>query len=264
MDLHANFGDSSARVPPGDRRVALVTGSSRGLGSAIARRLGRDGLAIAVNELHGGGGAQEVAEAIRDDGGVAAAFTADVTDEREAAELVAAVAGDLGPVDVLVVNATGPQPEAPLAEVAWEDHVAQLEFFVKSPVLLARAVLPAMQESRFGRIVQIDSEIVDLPAPGRSAYATAKSAQVGLTRAWARELAYLGITVNTVAPGFIPVERHAEVSEEIRSAYLASVPAGRMGTRADIAHAVSFFASDAAGFVTGQRLVVDGGRGLGS
>jgi 3-oxoacyl-[acyl-carrier protein] reductase len=245
---------------PALRRVALVTGSSRGLGSAIAARLARDGLAVAVNGLHED--ALEVAGAIRQAGGVAEGFAADVTEERPVADLVAAVTERLGPIDVLVLNATGPQPEAPLADVAWEDHLAQLDFFVKSPVLLARAVLPAMRARRQGRIVQIDSEVADRPPPGRSAYATAKSAQIGLTRSWARELAPLGITVNTVAPGFIPVERHADVPEEIRDAYVASIPAGRMGTREDIAHAVSFFASEAAGFVTGQRLLVDGGRAL--
>jgi 3-oxoacyl-[acyl-carrier protein] reductase len=130
--------------------------------------------------------------------------------------------------------------------------------------LLGRAVLPEMQAKGFGRIVQIDSEVADRPPPGRSAYAAAKSAQIGLTRSWARELAPYGITVNTVAPGFVPVERHANVPDETRRAYVASVPAGRVGTREEIAHAVSFFASEAAAFVTGQRLVVDGGRGLGA
>ena len=239
-----------------------MTGSSRGLGSTIAARLALDGMAVAVNGVRGDGRALEVAGAIRAHSGIAEAFTADVTDERQVAELVDAVADRLGPVDVLVLNATGPQPEAPVAEVAWEDHLDQLNFFVKSPVLLGRAVLPAMQARRHGRIVQIDSEVADRPPPGRSAYATAKMAQIGLTRSWARELAPLGITVNTVAPGFIPVERHADVPDATRNAYLASVPAGRMGTREDIAHAVSFFASQAAGFVTGQRLVIDGGRGL--
>jgi NAD(P)-dependent dehydrogenase (short-subunit alcohol dehydrogenase family) len=124
--------------------------------------------------------------------------------------------------------------------VAWEDHLAQLEFFVKSPVLLGRAVVPAMQARGFGRIIQVDSEVVDRPPPGRSAYVTAKSAQIGLTRSWARELAHFGITVNTVGPGFIPVERHADVRDEIKAAYLATVPACRMGTPEDIAHAVSF------------------------
>ena len=213
-----------------ERRVALVAGSARGPGRAIARRLARDGLAVAVN----------VVGAIRRDGGVAEAFAGDVTDEHEAAELAAAVADRLGPVEVLVLNAAGPQPEAPLALVAWEDHVAQLELFVKGPVVLGRALLPGMAARRSGRIVQVDAEALDSPPPGRTAYATAKSAQIGLTRSWARELAPLGITVNAVAPGVLPVERHA---------------------REEIAHAVSFIASTAASFITGQRIVVDGGRG---
>lgn len=244
-------------------RVALVTGSSRGLGRAIARRLARDGLAVAVNGLHDDDLLLDVVAAIRDEGGTADAFRADATDERQVLDMVAAVASRLGPVDVLVLNATGPQPEALLDEVPWEAHVAQLEFFVKSPVVVGRAVLPGMRARRSGRIVQVDSEVVDRPPPGRTAYATAKSAQIGLTRSWARELAPFGITVNTVAPGFVPVERHAEVGDEDRRAYVASVPAGRFGTSEEIAHAVSFFASEGAGFVTGQRLVVDGGRGLG-
>ena len=108
----------------------------------------------------------------------------------------------------------------------------------------------------------IDSEVAHRPSPGRSAYAAAKNAQIGLSRAWARELAPVGITVNTVAPGFIPVERHADVSEGARSEYVATVPIGRFGTPEDVAHAVSFLASDQAGFITGQRIVVDGGRSL--
>ena len=243
-------------------RVALVTGSSRGLGSAIARRLAADGHAVAVNDSGGGEDARKVADDIRAGGSVAGAFGADVTDEAAVLRLVEAVTAKLGPVDVLVVNATGAQPEAPLTQVSWVDHLQQLEFFVKSPVLLARALVPGMEARGFGRIVQIDSEVADRPPPGRSAYATAKSAQIGLTRAWARELAPLGITVNAVAPGFVPVERHDEVPEEIRTAYVSSVPAGRIGSPEDIAAAVSFLASDAAAFVTGQRLVVDGGRSL--
>jgi 3-oxoacyl-[acyl-carrier protein] reductase len=247
-----------------DRRVALVSGSSRGLGRRIALRLARDGLAVAVNGVQADGPAEEAIAEIRAEGAEAEAFPGDVTDEAQVAGLVAAIERELGPVDVLVVNATGPQPEAPLEHVAWEDHLAQLNFFVKSPVLLGRAVVPGMRERRWGRIVEIGSEVVDLPPPGRSAYVTAKAAQIGLVRSWARELAPYGITVNAVAPGFVPVERHADVGAEVREAYLASVPAGRMGLPEDVAHAVSFFASEAAGFITGQRLVVDGGRGLGA
>jgi len=245
-------------------RVALVTGSSRGLGAVIARRLARDGIAVAVNGRPGDEQVAAVSRSIRDDGGAAEGFCADVTDEHQVAELVTAIADCFGPVDVLVLNATGPQPEAAVTDVTWADHQAQLDYFVKSPVLLGRAVLPGMQARRYGRIVHIDSEVAHRPPPGRSAYATAKSAQIGLTRSWARELASFGITVNTVAPGFIPVERHADVSDEVKKTYLASVPTGRMGTPGDIASAVSFLTSEDAGFITGQRIVVDGGRSLGS
>ncbi|MFB8275672.1 SDR family NAD(P)-dependent oxidoreductase [Nocardia colli] len=245
------------------RRVALVTGSSRGLGSAIARRLAADGLAVAVNGLHDDEKAHAVVGTIRADGGVAEAISADITDEHQVRQLVSAITDRLGPVDVVVLNATGPQPEAPLTDVTWSDHLAQLDFFVKSPTLLGHRIIPGMQERRYGRIVHIDSEVADRPPPGRSAYATAKHAQIGLTRSWARELAPFGITVNTVAPGFIPVERHADVPDSIRAAYLATVPAARMGTPEDIAAAVSFFAAPATSFVTGQRLLVDGGRALG-
>jgi 3-oxoacyl-[acyl-carrier protein] reductase len=164
-------------------RVALLTGSSRGLGAVIARRLARDGLAVAVNGKHGDEQAGQVARDIRTGGGTAEAFCADVTDEQQVAELAAAIAGRLGPVEVLVVNATGPQPDAPVTEAAWANHLAQLDFFVKSPVLLGRAVLPAMQARGYGRIVYIDSEVAHRPPPGRSAYATAKSAQIALPSA---------------------------------------------------------------------------------
>jgi len=244
-------------------RVALVTGSTRGLGRAIAGRLARDGFAVAVNGVDAGE-AFTVADAIRGDGGTADAFVADVTDEDQAQLLVATVAAHLGPVAVLVLNATGPQPAIALPDVTWPEHLAQLEFFVKSPVLLGRAVLPAMHRARYGRIINIDSEVADLPPPGSSHYSTAKSAQQGLARAWARELAPHGITVNSVGPGFIPVERHAELPSAVFDAYRATVPAGHLGTPDDIAHAVSFLASEGAGFITGQRIVVDGGRSLGT
>jgi NAD(P)-dependent dehydrogenase (short-subunit alcohol dehydrogenase family) len=134
----------------------------------------------AVNGRPGDEQVAAIGRAICADGGAAAGFCADVTDEGQVAGLVAAIAGRLGPVGVLVLNATGPQPEAAVTEVTWAGHLAQLDFFVKSPVLLGRAVLPAMQARRYGRIVHIDSEVAHRPPPGRSAYATAKSAQIGL------------------------------------------------------------------------------------
>ena len=248
---------------PGKPRVALVTGSSRGLGRVIARRLAADGFAVAVNGWGEADLSDAVVAEIHAGGGRAAAFLADVTDEAAVSTLVHDVVEQLGPVDVLVLNATGPQPDAPMLDVGWADHLAQLSFFVKSPVLLARAIVPGMIERGYGRIVQVDSEVTHDTPPGRSAYATAKSAQVGLTRSWARELAPHGITVNSVAPGFIPVERHVDVPLDERNAYQATIPAGRMGTPDDVAQAVSFFASEGSGFITGQRLVVDGGRSTG-
>jgi 3-oxoacyl-[acyl-carrier protein] reductase len=192
------------------------------------------------------------------EGGRGTALAADVTDRRQVGDLVDAVTALLDPISVLVVNATGPQPDVFLSDVDWPEHLGHLDFFARSPVLLGHAVLPGMRARGYGRIVHIDSEVADHPPPGRSAYATAEAAQVGL----ARELAPEGITVNTVAPGFVPVERHADVPEAERAAYLAGVPVGRLGTPGDVAAAVSFFASEDAGFVTGRRLLVDGGRAL--
>lgn len=243
-------------------RVALVTGSSQGLGRVIAKRLAADGLAVAVNSAHDEEAVLDVVREIRSGGGTADGFDADVTDPDAVAHLTAAVGERLGPVGVLVLNATGPQPDSPVLDVTWRDHLDQLAFFVKSPVLLAGCVVPGMRAAGWGRIVHVDSEIADRPPPGRSAYATAKSAQLGLMRSWAHELAPDGITVNAVGPGFIPVERHSGVPQATRDAYVATVPLGRMGTPDDVAGVVSFLVSDDAGFVTGQRILVDGGRSV--
>ncbi|MDI1461602.1 SDR family oxidoreductase [Catellatospora sp. KI3] len=241
------------------KRVALITGSSRGLGRAVAKRLARDGMAVAVNSRRCGGPLAQLVDEIQAEGGTAAAFAADVTDEAAVAELAASVERYLGPIDVLVLNATGPQPEAVVAEADWQAHLDQLAFFVRSPVLLGRALSPGMIKRGWGRIIHIDSELADRPPVGWSAYATAKNGQIGLARAWAHELAPHGVTVNTVAPGWIPVERHEGSQTD---GYLATVPSGRMGTPEDVAHVVSFLASAGAGFVTGQRITVDGGRSL--
>jgi 3-oxoacyl-[acyl-carrier protein] reductase len=203
-----------------------------------------------------------VAAAIRETGGTAAAFPADVTDAAAVDGLVAAVADALGPIDVLVLNATGPQPGIPLDETDWEHHLDMLAFFARSPLLLGQAVLPGKRERGGGRIIHVDSEVVDKPPLGGAAYVTAKGAQVAMMRSWARELAPDGITVNAVAPGFIPVERHVDVSDPHRQRYLATVPAGHFGTPDDVAAAVSFFAREDTRVITGQRIVVDGGRGL--
>ncbi|MFJ9037045.1 SDR family NAD(P)-dependent oxidoreductase [Streptomyces sp. NPDC102406] len=243
--------------------TALVTGASRGLGAVIARRLAAEGHPVAVAYRSGAEAAGAVVADIRAAGGTAEAFAADVTDEDAVANLVADVAAGLGPVTTLVVNATGPQPLLDPTAVTWQDHLDQLTFFVKSPTLLMRAVLPGMRERGGGRIVQIGSDVIERVLPEMSAYTAAKAAQHSLTECWARALGPDGITVNTVAPGWIPVERHVDVPAEDRVAYAAEVPLRRMGDPDDVAAAVAYLVSPQAAFVTGERIRVNGGHTLG-
>jgi 3-oxoacyl-[acyl-carrier protein] reductase len=244
-------------------KVALVTGASRGLGAAMARTLGARGARVAVNYFGSPEKAQRVAEEIKRGGGDAQAFKADVRDEAEVDRLVRETTSRFGPVDVLVVNATGPQPFIRLEELTWRTCLDQLEFFVKSPVLLAKAVLGPMKQRRWGRIINIGSEVFERGVPEFSNYVSAKGAQLGLTRSWAMELAKTGITVNLVAPGWIPTERHVNDPQEAKDAYASAVPMGRMGEDNDVAEAVAFLASDAAKFITGQKISVNGGNTLG-
>ena len=244
------------------KRVALVTGASRGLGAAMARKLGACGAAVAVNYFGSPDKASKVADDIRRGGGRAEALKADVRDEAEVDRLVRETAQRFGPIDVLVINATGPQPFIKLEELTWRACLDQLEFFVKSPLLLTRAVLGPMKQRRYGRIVNIGSEVLERGVPEFSNYVSAKGAQLGLTRSWAMELAKFNITVNLVAPGWIPTERHDNDPQEAKDAYAKAVPMGHMGGHEDIAEAVAFLASDAAKFITGQKLSVNGGNTL--
>jgi NAD(P)-dependent dehydrogenase (short-subunit alcohol dehydrogenase family) len=244
-------------------KVALVTGASRGLGAGIARSLGRRGAKVAVNTFGSPEKAQAIAEAIQADGGEAEVFRADVRDESEVQSMVAAIEPRFGPVDILVCNATGPQPFVKLEDLTWQDCLDQLDFFVKSPIFLAKAVVPAMKARRSGRIIQIGSEVFEKGVPQFSNYVQAKGAQLGLTRSWANELAEWRITVNLVAPGWIPTERHVDDPQEMKDAYAAAVPMKHMGEPEDIGEAVAFLASDAARFITGQRLSVNGGYTIG-
>ena len=155
---------------------ALVTGASRGLGAHICRRLAADGWVVAVNYRSDGGGAAKVVADIEDAGGRAAAFRADVTDEDDVARLTAEVERRLGPVQVVVANATGPQPEVRAEETTWQDHLDQLTFFVKSPTLLLQSTLPHMRRLGGGRFIHIGSEMVERALPGFSAYNAAKGA----------------------------------------------------------------------------------------
>lgn len=246
-----------------DDHVALVTGASRGLGRAMAETLAGQGFRVAINYASSHQAATSVKERILASGGVAETFAADITDESAVAELKTAITAALGDVDVLVLNATGPQPAIPVEDLEWSDMLQQLEFFVKSPLLLTRAFLPEMKTRGWGRIIQIGSEVFQIGNARSSAYVSAKAAQLGLTRSWARELGPYGITVNLVAPGWIPVERHQGTPDTDYTGYLRDVPLDHMGMPEDIAAAVGYLASDGGRFVTGQQLSVNGGRTFG-
>jgi 3-oxoacyl-[acyl-carrier protein] reductase len=155
----------------------------------------------------------------------------------------------LGAVDILIVNAKGPSRFS-IEEQTWRSYLDQLEFFVKSPLLLLKQVLPGMKEHGFGRIIQIGSEVFEIGNPKFANYVAAKGPQLGLTRSWARELAPTGIRVNLVAPGWIPTERHADAAQD--ESYARSVPMQHMGNEKDIAKMVAFLASDDSGFITGR------------
>lgn len=247
----------SLPTPP---RTALVTGASHGLGRAIALRLGAAGHRVVVNYFSSVAAADETVAAITAAGGTARAIRADVRDPAQVAALAAETTHHFGAPEIIVHNATGPQPMLPLEAYAWKDFQDQLDFFVKAPVLLTQATLAAMKQARWGRIILVGSEVVDLGNARFSAYVAAKAAMVGLARAWATEFGPWQITVNLVAPGWIPVERHAGTPPDALAAYANALPLQRQGRPSDVAGAIAYLATEEAGFVTGQSLAVNGGN----
>ncbi|ATC62703.1 3-oxoacyl-ACP reductase [Nibricoccus aquaticus] len=242
-------------------RIVLVTGASRGLGRAIAEKLAAEGHRVVVNYFSSARDAEDAVSTITRAGGKALALKADVREPAQIAALLTETQRHFGgPVEVLINNATGPQPMKPIEAYTWQDFQDQLDFFVKAPMLLTQATLPEMKKARWGRIIHIGSEVVELGNADFSAYVAAKGAMLGLTRAWATEFGPWQITVNNVAPGWIPVERHAGTSKESLDSYAAQLPLRRQGVPAEIADAVAFIASDASRFITGQTLAVNGGN----
>lgn len=240
-------------------RVALVTGSSTGLGKAMAIALGKAGAKVALNYANNTARARKAFAEFQALGLTGALFRADVTSEAEVAKLHRAIAKKLGPVDILVLNATCDQPHKPIEEYDWAFYQAMLDFFIKSPFLLTRACLPHMKAQRWGRIINIGSEVVARGVPNFTAYVAAKGGQNGFHRSLAGELAPHGITVNMIAPGWIPVERHEKDPQSEKDAYRALIPVNRWGVPADLDGAIVFLASDASAFITGQNLHVNGG-----
>lgn len=239
--------------------VAIVTGSSTGLGKAIALALGRAGTRVAVNYCHNRPRAEAAFAEIKAASPASVLVQSDVTTEAGVEHLFAETESNLGKPDILILNATCDQPLKAIEEYDWTFHQSMLDFFVKSPYLMTRRGLAHMKARKWGRIINITSEVFQRAVPQFSAYVAAKGGQIGWSRSMSRELAPFGITVNMVAPGWIPVERHAGDPQEAKDAYLALIPAGRWGAPEDVAHAVLYFASEEASFVTGQTLCVNGG-----
>ena len=244
-------------------RTVLVTGSTTGLGKSMAQSLAESGARVAVNYRNNTERAERACAELEEAGCKVGLFRGSVVDAHEIESMFRAIASELGPVDVVVVNATPDQPQRSIEEYDWDFYQEMLDFFVKSPYLLARAALPHMKGQRWGRIINIGSEVLHRGVGNFSAYVAAKGAQDGWTRSMATELAPWNITVNIVCPGWIPVERHEHDPQEMKDGYRELIPMGRWGVPSDVGGAVAFLASDAAGFITGQNIHVNGGMTVG-
>ncbi len=240
-------------------KVALVTGSSRGVGSGIAPVLAACGADIAINYRSAGEKAEQVAIQAREAGVRAVTIQADVTEPTEVERLVQEVEGKLGPVDILVNNA-GFNWLKPILEISVEDWDRTLNLNLRSHFLSSKAVLPRMMERGWGRIIGISS--ISGQRGGLSGdvdYSAAKAGILGLTRCLARHVAEHGITVNAVALGYIWTDGLVAVPEEKRNRLTSQIPLGRFGSVDECGEVVAFLASDAAAYITGEVMTVNGG-----
>jgi 3-oxoacyl-[acyl-carrier protein] reductase len=253
-------------MPGVQDRVALVTGAAQGIGAAVAKRLAADGARVAVLDLQEGA-AQQVADEIKAAGGTAIGLGADVSRREQVQAAVDRVVGEFGGLQILVNNA-GVLRDNLLFKMSDDDWTVVMEVHLRGSFLCSQIAQKHMVEARYGRIICMSSTSA-LGNRGQSNYATAKAGLQGLTKTMAVELGPFGITANAIAPGFIETamtkataERIGTTIEQMREATAAAVPVRRGGVPEDIANAVAFFAGEEAGYVTGQVLYVDGGRGL--
>jgi len=245
------------------QRIAIVTGSARGIGAGTAKRLAADGLAVGVLDLKEEDGARTVGE-IEEAGGKAIAVGADVSDAEQVEAAVAKVVAELGEPTVLVNNA-GVTRDNLIFKMTETDWDTVLGVHLKGAFLMSRAVQKYMVGAKWGRIVNLSSTSA-VGNRGQVNYSAAKAGMQGLTKTLAIELGKFGVTANAIAPGFIVTDMTAATAarlgmsfEDFQKGAAASIPVGRVGQPADIAAAVSFFASEEAGFVSGQVLYVAGG-----
>ncbi|GIV98333.1 MAG: beta-ketoacyl-ACP reductase [Herpetosiphonaceae bacterium] len=239
-------------------KVALVTGAGRGIGRAIALALAQSGAAVVVNYRGSQAAAEEVVATIGEHGGKAIAVQGDVAQSADCERLVKATLDAFGRLDILVNNA-GITRDNLLLRMKDEELEAVLNTNLRGTILLSKAALRPMMKNRWGRIITISSVVGLTGNVGQANYAAAKAGLIGFTKSLAQEMASRGITANVIAPGFIETDITAVLSEEVRKAALDRIPLGRLGSAEDVAPAVVFLASDAAGYITGQTLAVDGG-----
>ena len=239
-------------------KVALVTGASRGIGRAIVEQLAAEGARVVINYARDSQGAEEVVAAITAAGGKATAVQADVSDFAAAADLVKQTVTLYGKRDILVNNAgtTRDQLLLRLSEENWDEVI---KVNLKSVFNCSKAAVRVMLKKKYGRIINISSVSGVAGNPGQTNYSASKAGMIGFTKSLAREMAAAAITVNAVAPGFVPTQLTEEISAELRDATLKMIPLGRWGKASEVAATVAFLASDDAAYITGQTINVDGG-----
>ncbi len=242
-------------------KAAIVTGSSRGIGRAIAKELALRGAAVVVNYLNSAAAAEEVANEILSEGGRALVHQADVSDFKAAQGLIKFGIEAFEGLDILVNNA-GITRDKLIMLMTEEDWDIVQDTNLKSTFNCSKAAVRHMMRKRYGRIINITSIGGQMGNPGQTNYSASKAGQIGFTKALAREIGSRNITVNAVAAGYVETDIWEGVPEEARQAILAMVPLGRKGETQEIADAVAFLASDQAAYITGQILGIDGGMAM--
>lgn len=243
------------------RKTALVTGGSRGIGRAVALELARTGMNIAIIYAGNTAAAVETVSLLEAAGVTAKSYQCDVADEEQTKQTVDQVLADFGGVDVLVNNA-GITRDALLLSAKETDIDRVLAVSLKGAFHMIRALYRQFMKKRAGRIINLSSVVGLHGNAGQASYAAAKAGVIGLTKSIAKELASRGVTCNAIAPGFIASDMTAAMPQKVQDALQETIPMGKPGQPEDVAHAVAFLASDAAAYITGVVLRVDGGLGM--